>query len=166
MAVVYLALGTNLGDRQKNLLEAVDKIREKIGPVEALSSFMETCPEGFSSPHRFLNAVLKVNCELLPSDLLTTTWNIEREMGRVSKSKNGIYHDRIIDIDILFYDSLVVHSATLIIPHPHIQKRFFVLRPLVEIAPNFVHPLLGKTIREILSDAEQHGILENFRSEK
>lgn len=152
MPIIFLALGTNQGDRKKNLETAVAKIQEKIGPVRVLSSFIETVPVGFLSENLFLNAALGVDSYLSPLDLLHATQSIEKEMGRTVKSHNGEYHDRIIDIDILFYGSEIFHDKDITIPHPYIQERKFVLQPLAEIAPDFIHPVTGKTMKEMFAE--------------
>lgn len=129
----YLSLGTNLGDKEQNLLSAISEIRRRIGPVKAQSAFLATRPWGFESPHTFLNAAIRIETALSPFDLLHQTQQIERDMGRKHKSVNGQYHDRIIDIDILLYDDLHIATPELTIPHPHMHERDFVLIPLKEI---------------------------------
>lgn len=129
----YLSLGTNLGDKEQNLLSAISEIRRRIGPVKAQSAFLATRPWGFESPHTFLNAAIRIETALSPLDLLHQTQQIERDMGRKHKSVNGQYHDRIIDIDILLYDDLHIATPELTIPHPHMHERDFVLIPLKEI---------------------------------
>ncbi len=136
---VYLSLGTNLGDKEHNLVSAITEIEKRIGPIRAQSAFLATEPWGFESPNTFLNAAIKVETELSPHALLKVTQQIERGMGRTQKStlnsqlSTVIYHDRIIDIDILLYDDLHIHTKKLIIPHPHMYERDFVLIPLKEI---------------------------------
>ena len=129
----YLSLGTNLGDKEQNLLSAISEIRRRIGPVKAQSAFLATRPWGFESHHTFLNAAIRIETALSPLDLLHQTQQIERDMGRKHKSVNGQYHDRIIDIDILLYDDLHIATPELTIPHPHMHERDFVLIPLKEI---------------------------------
>ena len=133
MHTVYLSLGTNLGDKERNLLTAIAEIKRRIGPVLAQSAFIETEPWGFESSNHFLNAAVRVETALSPQALLRKTQQIERDMGRTEKSKRGIYHDRIIDIDILLYDDLHLSTPTLTIPHPHMYEREFVLIPLKQI---------------------------------
>ena len=135
MYQVYLSLGTNLGDKEQNLLSAIKEIERRIGPVRAQSAFLSTEPWGFESKNTFLNAAVCVETELSPHALLRVTQQIERDMGRTQKSVDGKYHDRIIDIDILLYDDLHINTPKLTIPHPHMYKRDFVLIPLREILP-------------------------------
>lgn len=131
---VYLALGTNLGNKEKNLNDAITLIGKEIGKVVKVASFLETKPEGFVSENNFLNTAIECSTYLSPRQLLEKTKQIEVEMGRTIKSQNGIYHDRIIDIDILIYDSLSIHDDDLVIPHPRMKERNFVMIPLREIA--------------------------------
>ena len=155
MAKVYLGLGTNLGDKEQNLRDAVQKIEEQVGKVVSLSAFYVTAPWGFSSDNSFLNAAVCVDTELAPIDVLQRTQAIEQELGRTKKSVNGIYSDRLIDIDLLLYGDLILSTtspsgAKLILPHPLMAERDFVMKPLAEIAPGLVHPVLGKTMKELL----------------
>ncbi|GAB6010612.1 2-amino-4-hydroxy-6-hydroxymethyldihydropteridine diphosphokinase [Viscerimonas tarda] len=146
---VFLSLGSNLGDREKNLHGAVEKISEKIGEVVSLSSFYTTAPVGFVSDNFFLNAACRVKTSLTPLEILQTTQEIEKELGRTTKSNNETYSDRTIDIDLLLFDNVILHSDKLTLPHPHLHERNFVLLPLDEIAGNIVHPVLKKTIRKL-----------------
>lgn len=154
MANVYLGLGTNLGNKTENLRTAVDKINEKIGEVTSLSSFFETAPWGFQSDNSFLNAALCVRTSLSPLEVLSLTQDIERSLGRLHKSVNGVYSDRIIDIDLLLYDDLVLSDDKLVLPHPLMTERSFVLLPLAEIAANVMHPAIHRTIGELASDIQ------------
>ena len=149
MATVYLSLGSNLGDRLENITEALVFIAKKVGDVTKVSDFYETMPWGFYSKSKFLNVAAEVVTNLQPLNLLSITQEIEKEIGRKEKSVNGVYKDRMIDIDILFYEHQIIESPDLTIPHPLLHKRQFVLQPLAEIAPDFVHPVLKKTIREL-----------------
>ena len=148
MAIVYLGLGTNIGNRRGNLVKAAALLAERVGDILALSGFMETEPWGFDSENLFLNAAIKMETPLTPDELLSATQAIEREMGREKKS-DGTYHDRVIDIDILLYDNRVIEQPGLIVPHPLMQERLFVMAPLAEIAPFERHPLLGQTFIEL-----------------
>ena len=134
---IYLALGSNLGNREENILRAVKKIQELVGTVECQSALFDTEPWGFSSENRFLNAVVRVKTSLTPRQVLVITKKIEKSLGRKKKSqtKNGraVYHDRLIDIDILLYDHLTVDEPDLKIPHPLMLERDFVMIPLQQV---------------------------------
>ena len=131
--MVYLGLGTNLGDKQKNLNDAIRMLENQVGEVEKGSSVIETEPEGFKSDNMFLNAVVKVRTALSPFEILDITQDVEKSLGRKEKSSNGIYHDRVIDIDILLYDDINISTPRLVIPHPRMAQREFVMTPLAEI---------------------------------
>lgn len=131
--LVYLSLGSNLGDRERLLNEAIKHIRLKVGQVEQVSQFLETKPQGFVSSSLFLNAALRLRTSLSPLALLYALQEIERALGRTQKSHNGIHYDRPIDIDILLYDSVNIQTPILSIPHPRMYERDFVLRPLKEV---------------------------------
>ena len=133
MHTVYLALGTNLGNRKAIMREAIDNIGKKVGTVMRQSSFYETEPWGFESPNFFLNACICVSTKLAPRQLLEVTQAIERDMGRIEKTVGLQYVDRIIDIDILLYDDLHINEPDLVIPHPLMEEREFVMKPLLEI---------------------------------
>ena len=135
MHTAYLGIGTNLGNRESNILHAYRLIEERVGEITRRSSLYNTEPWGFESENSFLNSVICVETALFPRQLLQTTQEIEREMGRNVKSKGGKYHDRIIDIDILLYDDLKVNEPDLMIPHPLMEERDFVMKPLREIKP-------------------------------
>ena len=131
--IAYLSLGTNLGDKRKNITEAIKNIGELVGEVVRQSALYETEPWGFRSDNRFVNAAVCVDTQLSPRRLLEVTQRIEREMGRTLKSDGGEYHDRIIDIDILLYGDLHIDEPDLKIPHPLMHERDFVMTPLNEI---------------------------------
>lgn len=147
---VYFSLGTNLGDKERNLRIAVQKIEERVGKVISLSAFYATVPWGFSSENTFLNAALCVETHLPPLSVLCITQEIEREMGRTHKSAGGVYSDRLIDIDLLLYDDLVLDVPGLKLPHHLMHQRRFVMYPLVEIASDVMHPLLKKKMLDLL----------------
>jgi 2-amino-4-hydroxy-6-hydroxymethyldihydropteridine diphosphokinase len=147
MATSYIAVGSNLGDRKENLKTAKDYL-EKIEGIQFLksSSVYETEPVGGPPQGKYLNAVWKVETSLEPKQLLEKLLGIEAQMGRIRKEKNG---PRPIDLDILFYEDRILHESDLEIPHPQLQTREFVLKPLMDLAPDFVHPELKKTVREM-----------------
>ena len=149
MSTVYLGLGTNLGDKEVQLRTAVNEIEKRIGRIMILSAFYTTIPWGFTSEHTFLNAACAVETSLNPYELLSVTQDIEKNLGRRHKSVDHHYADRLIDIDILFFDQIIIHEPRLQIPHPLLTKRDFVLKPLVEIAPDLVHPINHLTIRKL-----------------
>lgn len=130
---VYFSIGSNIGNRKRLVREAIALLNERVGEVERQSSLYETEPWGFDSPNKFINACVCCVTTLSPHQLLAITQHIERELGRTEKTKDGEYHDRIIDIDILLYDDLCVNSPNLVIPHPHMHERTFVMTPLREI---------------------------------
>lgn len=133
MHTVYLSLGSNLGDREATMRRAIGLLNERAGSVDRQSSFIETEPWGFESTNKFLNMCVCLLTTLSPEQLLMATKQIERELGRTQKSVNGQYHDRPIDIDILMYDDLQLSTPDLTLPHPHMQEREFVMKPLREI---------------------------------
>ncbi|MCD7915630.1 MAG: 2-amino-4-hydroxy-6-hydroxymethyldihydropteridine diphosphokinase [Tannerellaceae bacterium] len=149
MAKVYLGLGTNLGDKQHNLNLAIHKIEKQIGTGVSLSAFYETAPWGFTSGNSFLNAVIEIEALPSPFDILEITQQIEIESGRAQKSVDGIYTDRIIDIDLLLYDEEILVHPQLTLPHPLMTERLFVMEPLAEIAPELIHPVLKRPIKEL-----------------
>ena len=133
MHTIYLSLGTNLGSREDNLERALHLLQEQVGALLRRSSVHETTPWGFESSHMFLNLCVCMATSLSPLQLLATTKQIERQLGRTQKSAHGHYADRLIDIDILLYDDAHVNESDLIIPHPHMYERDFVMLPLNEI---------------------------------
>ena len=142
-SVCFLSLGTNLGNKQENLQAAIQHIAQKVGKVIAQSSIMETEPWGFESENTFLNMVIEVETNLLPLEVLKETQQIEKQMGRTEKTAH-VYQDRIIDIDIILYDDIIFDTPELKLPHPLFRQRDFVLKPLCEIAEEYIH--LASTI--------------------
>ena len=158
MAEVYVGLGTNLGDKEQNLRDAVQKIEEQIGKVVSLSSFYDTAPWGFDSENSFLNAAACVETAFPPLEVLHLTQDIEKAMGRSKKSVKGVYSDRVIDIDLLLYDNIVFNSPELVLPHPLMTERAFVMTPLSEIAGGLLHPVFRKTISELKQSTSSKGV--------
>jgi len=147
MSLIYLALGTNLGDRLANLRDAIAALAPDVR-VLSESTVYETPPWGYTDQPAFLNMVVEAETGLNPRALLETLKKREDELGRV---KNFRYGPRHIDLDILFYDNLVLDEDALEIPHPRLHERAFVLVPLADLAPEFVHPVLGQDIKALLS---------------
>ena len=143
---IYIALGTNLGDKEKNLKEALGYLVRKGITVCKVSGFIETRPYGVTDQPDFLNAVAEVRTEKSPADLLKVLLQIEQEMGRKRIRRWG---ERNIDLDLLLYDDRIIDLPDLKVPHPDMQNRDFVLCPLAQIAPEAVHPVLGKTIGQL-----------------
>ena len=142
-----LSLGSNLGDRRRQLTEAVALLTERVGVMLALSGFYETQPWGYDSPHPFLNAAVAFETTLEPLALLAVTQQVERMLGRLPETHPvALYRDRPIDVDILLYDGQTLSLPELTIPHPLMHERLFVLQPLAEIVPDALHPTLGQTV--------------------
>ncbi|MEA3505615.1 MAG: 2-amino-4-hydroxy-6-hydroxymethyldihydropteridine diphosphokinase [Bacteroidota bacterium] len=161
MHSVFLLLGSNKGDRVELLNKAITQIGSSVGEIAELSSVYETEPWGFDDETPFLNQVIKINTTLEPYDVLSKILQIELVLGRVRKSKN--YEPRVIDIDILFFDEMVINdSPDLIIPHPRLHQRKFTLMPLKEINSQMVHPVKGKTISELMDDCDDNLKVEKF----
>ena len=152
--VVYLALGTNLGDRAANLKQAIASLTPQL-EVKAKSAVYETPPWGFEDQPKFLNQVIKTKTYLDPERLLKHLKRLEVALGRKESFPNG---PRLIDIDILFYDDLVLNKPSLVIPHPRLHERAFVLLPLMDIAPDLVHPVTQKNVREMAEQSNTAGV--------
>ena len=151
MPTAYIALGSNLDEPRHQLLEAIRRMRLRGLQIHSIAPFVETRPVGFAPEHLFLNSVVAVHTTATPAELLAQLQAIEREMGRLHKSHDGIYSDRVIDLDILLYDQCVVTTPELTIPHPRMCERAFVLQPLSYIAPELIIPTTGATVAQLLA---------------
>ena len=149
MNTLYVITGGNLGDRRKNLLEAKNFIEERIGNIVRSSSIYETEAWGSQGQPSYFNQVHQLSTSLKPKEIISAILKIEKDMGRIRTTKNA---SRIIDIDILFYNDEIIAKENLVIPHKEITNRRFVLMPLNEIAPDLVHPVLKKSIQELLTE--------------
>lgn len=152
---VVLLTGTNLGDKSENLNKAAESIKANIGPIIAGSEIYRSEPWGFESNEDFLNQAIVVETSLSPQEVLSAVLSIESELGRVRSAASPEektvrkYESRVIDIDILFYDDIIINTENLVIPHPLICEREFVLTPLKEIIGDFIHPVNGKKISDL-----------------
>ncbi len=157
---VWLGLGANLGDRRKSLASALNRLKDNGCNVLAVSGIYESEAWGYQSTHMFYNQCVVLETEQLPGELLTMLKKTEKEMGRGGPACG--FADRIIDLDILFYDDIIMDTATLKIPHPGIPLRPFVLKPLAEIAPRKVHPVLGQTVSELDAELNDPGAIRRI----
>jgi 2-amino-4-hydroxy-6-hydroxymethyldihydropteridine diphosphokinase len=158
MADAYLGLGSNMGDKRAYLRQALDRL-SLVCAVKKVSSLYVTEPVGNKEQNWFLNAAAHIDCEQPPTDLLSLLLAIEHDLGRVRSAKNA---PRTIDIDLLFYDDLVLDSEDLAVPHPRLHERRFVLAPLAEIAPDLMHPVLGRSIQQLADTHESDERVERL----
>lgn len=150
MKLFFLGIGSNVGDRKAIVREAIDMMSSRLGEVVATSSLYETTAVGYESDNLYINGVVALRSALSPHDLLKATQQIERDMGcHTHRNADGTYCDRLLDIDIIACEDVVCNDATLILPHPRMHERSFVLAPLCEIAPEWQHPLLQRTAQAL-----------------
>ena len=162
-ALTQLSIGSNLGNRSKNLEAALRHIKEKCGEITQLSKVYETPALGFESKDNFLNMCVSLKTEHEPIVLMRTLKLIEIEMGRVLKSSDGIYRSRIIDIDIIFYGNEIIETNELVVPHARYKERLFVLIPLSDMVPEFIDPKIHKSIKEIKKECEDVSIIRRYK---
>jgi len=161
MARVYFLMGGNLGDREQILADAIARMSSAIGQFVCVSSIYETEPWGFEHELNFLNQVLVLNSDLTGIEILDITQQIETDLGRIRKKKQ--YSERTIDIDILFYGDQIISSDKLKIPHPRIQERLFALIPMMDVAPDFIHPVKMKSIEKLLANCPDKMEVKKYR---
>ena len=158
--IAYIGIGSNLETPEKNCIDAIEKISQtKDIKIISRSSFYETEPIGEIQQSWFVNSVIKIETDLPPTDLLSTLLDIESAMGRLRKERWG---PRLIDLDLLFYDNIVLKKKGISLPHPEIQKRKFVLTPMSEISESFIHPVLKKTIKTLLQESLDTSVVKKI----
>ena len=157
MNKTYLLLGSNMGNSRAKLATAITHIEKKIGSISRCSSIYQTAAWGNTNQPDFLNQVIVVETKLPATTVMQTILTIEEKMGRIRTMKNAA---RIIDIDILFFNDEIIREQELVIPHPLIQERRFVLQPMTEIAPSYIHPVLGKSMLQLLEGCPDKSNIE------
>jgi len=161
MSKVFIGLGGNIGNVQETFVKVIAIVEEKIGSVINQSSLYKTAPWGFKDQNDFLNKVICVNTNLSPADVLKNLLTIELMMGR-NRNANNKNAPRTIDLDILFYDDKIIADDNLVVPHPRLHLRNFVLGPLAEIAPNYIHPVILKKIKEIAAESSDTSVVKKI----
>lgn len=153
MKLFYIGLGSNIGEKEFCIRQAVDLLAQRAGKVVACSSLYKSVAEGFVSENIFVNAVVAVESELSPQEMLDATHKIELDLGcHTHRNADGSYCDRTLDIDLVACEDVVCDTPTLTLPHPRMHTRRFVLEPLCEIAPDWVHPILGRTAQALCEE--------------
>ncbi len=156
MSILYIGLGSNLGNRKEHLDKAVLEIKNSVGKIIAVSDYCISEPWGFESKNDFLNAVLAVDTTMHLTDILHKTQEIEKKMGSaVHRKRDGGYTDRIIDIDLLASGGEIICNSELTLPHPRMHERLFVMVPFVSVAPEWIHPVFHKTAKDLLSELKR-----------
>lgn len=159
MNIVFLQLGSNLGKRELLLQDAIAAIEDRVGKVVEKSKVYESTPWRMEGQENYLNQIVKVKTELLADDVLFTILDIEKELGRIRIEKWG---ERLIDIDIIFYNDSIIETAQLCVPHKHMHERMFVLAPLHNIAPDMVHPKYNKTVDELMKICKDTELVKEY----
>ena len=159
MNIVFLQLGSNLGDRELLLKDAILAIENRVGDIVNFSKVYESAPWRVEGQDNFLNQILKIKTTLLACEVLSIVLNIEEQLGRIRIEKWG---ERLIDIDIIFYNDSIIETPELCVPHKHLHERMFVLKPLHEIAPEMVHPKYNKTIDELLKICKDTELVKEY----
>ena len=159
MNIVFLQLGSNLGDRELLLKDAITEIEDRVGNILECSKVYESTPWRVEGQENYLNQILKVKTILLADDVLLTVLDIENELGRVRIEKWG---QRLIDIDIIFYNDSIIETPDLCVPHKHLHERMFVLTPLHNLAPEMIHPKYNKTIEELLNICNDTELVKEY----
>lgn len=147
--IVFIGLGTNIGNRTENLSTAIRLIKSNLGEIKEASPIYKTAAWGITNQPDFYNQVIQLSTTQYPFEVIETLLSIENKMGRVREKK---WHERLIDLDILFYESIILTSENLKIPHPFINERVFVLKPLHDLYPNFIHPIFKKEVSQLLNE--------------
>lgn len=164
MHKVFLGIGGNIGDREKNFVRCIELIEKRLGKIILLSPVYETPPWGFSSENNFWNRVICCETNFEPKALLKEIHKIETLFGR--DRKNDGYNAREMDIDILYFDDIIIKSNSLVIPHPLIHERLFVLKPLADIAPDVIHPVLQKNSLQMLESCKDTSVINKVNLEQ
>jgi 2-amino-4-hydroxy-6-hydroxymethyldihydropteridine diphosphokinase len=159
MNIVFLQLGSNLGDRELLLKDAITEIEDRVGNILECSKVYESTPWRVEGQENYLNQILKVKTTLLADEVLLVVLDIEKQLGRVRIEKWG---ERLIDIDIIFYNDSIIETPDLCVPHKHLHERMFVLTPLHNIAPEMVHPKYNKTIEELLNMCKDTELVKEY----
>ena len=161
MNTILLLLGSNLGDSQQLLAHATEKLAKNVGKIVKQSTIYKTAPWGYEGNNYYLNQVLQIESSLSPLALLNENREIEKGLGRI-RNNNYQWEDRTLDIDILFYNDEIIESNNLIVPHPRLHLRKFTLIPLAEIVAEFIHPIIGQPVKQLLENCNDDGLVEVF----
>ena len=159
MNTIFLQLGSNLGDRELLLKDAITAIKNSVGDVVAFSKVYESTPWRVEGQENYLNQILKVRTILSADEVLSSVLDIEKQLGRIRLEKWG---ERLIDIDIIFYNDSIIETPELCVPHKHLHERMFVLTPLHNIAPEMVHPKYNKTIEELIGICKDTELVKEY----